>query len=466
MQAICHHRRVHATMARVLLLPTGMNEAHAETLLEPSLPRRVLLLGAGGFIGSAVLARFAAERVPVRAVARRTAKVGELPGVERRALDLERLVAPSDWLPHLEGIDAVVNCSGVLQGSRELQAVHVDSVRALFAACGQAGVRRVVHLSAVGAEREGVSEFSATKRLGEEALMATELDWVVLRPSIVMGRAANGGSALLRGLAGLPFTPVFPDAGPLQVVQLDELVATIVALSRRGAPARVALDIVGPERLPFTDVVAMLRAWLKLPKAPRWRVPRWLAALGYAAGDFAAALGWRSPIGSVARREIVRGAVGDGTAWQTLLAAQPTPLATALAREPASIQERRFARLYFLKPVVFAVFSLFWIATGLISLGPGWGQGLGYLRAGGVPEGFAEVGVIAGALADIAIGVGIAFKRTSRAALFAALAISIFYMIAGTFVLPQLWLDPVGPMLKIWPIMALNLVALALVDDR
>jgi uncharacterized protein YbjT (DUF2867 family) len=443
-----------------------MNEAHAERLLEPSLPKHVLLLGAGGFIGSAVLARFVAERVAVRAVARRTENAVELAGVEWRPLDLKRLGASNDWLPHVDGIDAVVNCSGVLQGSGELQAVHVDSARALYAACAQSGVQRVVHISAVGAERESVSEFSATKRLGEQALMGSALDWVVLRPSVVIGRAANGGGALLRGLAGLPLTPEFPDAGPLQVVQLDELVATIVALSRRGAPSRIALDVVGPERLQFTDVVAMLRAWLKLPVAPRWRVPRWLAALGYLAGDFAAKLGWRSPIGSVARREIVRGAVGDGTAWQTLMGAEPTPLATALAREPASIQERRFARLYFLKPIVFAVFSLFWIATGLISLGPGWGQGLGYLRAGGVPEGFAEAGVIAGALADIAIGAGIAFRRTSRAALFAALSISIFYMIAGTFVLPQLWLDPVGPMLKIWPIMALNLVALAMLDDR
>jgi hypothetical protein len=78
----------------------------------------------------------------------------------------------------------------------------------------------------------------------------------------------------------------------------------------------------------------------------------------------------------------------------------------------------------------------------------------------------AQAGVVAGALADIAIGVGIAFRRTARGALFAALAISIFYMVTGTFVLPQLWLDPVGPMLKIWPIMALNLVALAMLDDR
>jgi hypothetical protein len=237
-------------------------------------------------------------------------------------------------------------------------------------------------------------------------------------------------------------------------------------LVRPGAPARIALDVVGPERLPFAVVVATLRTWLRFPTAPRWRVPRALAALGYRLGDFVRALGWRSPVGSVARRELVRGAVGDPAAWQALTGLRPTSLADALAREPASIQERRFARLYFLKPLVLAVFSLFWIGTGLISLGPGWERGLEYLHAGGVSGWLAPAGVVAGALADLGIGVGIAFRRTARGALFAALAVSIFYMVTGTFVLPQLWLDPVGPMLKIWPIMALNLVALALHDDR
>ncbi len=443
-----------------------MAESHAERLLEPASPGRVLLLGAGGLIGSAVLARFATERIAVRAVARRRRAAGDLPGVEWRMLDLAQLIEANAWLPHLEGVDAVVNCAGVLQGGDEVRAVHVDSARALYAACERAGVRRVVHLSAIGVERGPVSEFSATKRAGEEALMATALDWVVLRPSVVVGRAAYGGSALFRGLAALPVVAELPDAGPVQVVQLDELVATIVSLSRPGAPARIALDGAGPERLPVPVVVDTFRAWLRLAPAAHWRVPGWLAAIAYGLGDLVRALGWRAAIGTVARRELTRGAVGDPSAWQQIMSAQPTPLATALAREPASVQERWFARLYFLKALVFAVLALFWIGTGVISLTVGWEEGLSYLREGGVPDRFAAAGVIAGALADIAIGVGIAIRRTARGALWAAVAISIFYMLAGTFVLPRLWLDPIGPMLKIWPIIALNLVALAILDDR
>lgn len=441
-----------------------MDESLGAPMSEHELPRCALLVGASGLIGSAVLARFREERVAVRAVARRPGQAQD--GVEWRALDLKDFQEPSAWLPLLDGVDAVVNCAGVLQGGSELEAVHVTSARALYAACEQAEVRRVVHLSAIGVERNAFSEYSATKRAGEQALMATALDWVVLRPSVVVGRAAYGGSALFRGLAALPVVPEFPGSGALQVVTLDEVVATIVALSRRSAPARIALDVAGPQRLELPALVDVFRHWLRFGRAPHWRIPGWLAACGHALGDFVRALGWRPPLGSVARRELVRGAVGDPAAWQEVMGRKPVPLATALAREPASVQERWFARLYLLKPVVFAVLALFWIVTGLISLGPGWEEGLSYLREGGVPEGIAQAGVIAGALADIAIGVGLAVRRTARGALFAAVAISVFYMIAGTFVLPRLWLDPVGPMLKIWPIIVLNLVALAILEDR
>jgi uncharacterized protein YbjT (DUF2867 family) len=442
-----------------------MNESAVERALEPRLPTRVLLLGARGLIGSAVLARLVTESIAVRAVVRRLTPGPEIGAVEWRALDLATLAKPEDWLPHLQGVDAVVNCAGVLQGD-DARAVHVDSARALYAACEKAGVRRVVHLSAIGVDRGTISEYSTTKRAGEEALMSTALDWVVLRPSVVVGRAAYGGSALFRGLAALPVVFELPDAGPIQVVQLDELVATIVALSRHGAPARVALDVAGPERLPLPAIVDVFRRWLRVAPAPHWRMPRWLAACGFAFGDLVRRLGWRPPMGSVARRELRRGAVGDPSAWRELMAAEPARLEVALAREPASVQERWFARLYFLKAAVFAVLALFWIGTGVISLTVGWEEGLSYLLEGGIPDRFAATGVVAGALADIAIGVGIAMRRTARGALWAAVAISVFYMIAGSFVLPRLWLDPVGPMLKIWPIIVLNLVALAIVEDR
>lgn len=427
---------------------------------------RILLLGATGLIGAASRARLVAAGHDVVAVARRAG--GPLPGVTWLALDIGRLDTPESWLAHLRGVDAVVNCAGALQSGlgTNLRSVHVDGVAALFAACETAGVKRVVHVSAVNAEREPLTPFSATKQAGEQALQRRDLDWVILRPSVVLGRAAYGGSALMRGLAALPLVPELPDAGPLQVVQLDELADTIVFFCAPDAPSRVALDVAGPERLALADVVLEYKRWLRQGGPRRVRIPRAASAVLHMLGDLAHLLGWRAPLGSTARAELVRGACGDPGQWTALTGIAPQSLAEALAREPASVQERWFARLYLSKPLVLVILVAFWLLTGIVSLGSGWEIGLAYLAEGGITGWPARTGVVAGALADIAIGVGIAFRRTCRWALYAALGISIFYMVTGTFVLPALWADPVGPMLKIWPIMALNLVALAILPDR
>jgi hypothetical protein len=149
-----------------------------------------------------------------------------------------------------------------------------------------------------------------------------------------------------------------------------------------------------------------------------------------------------------------------------LIHIEPRALEEALKHEPASVQERWFARMYFLKPVVLSVLAIFWIATGLISLGPGWDRGVELVMEGRTGETLAKLAVLSGGTADVIIGLAIAFRRSARLGLYAALVISIAYAVIGAVLLPRLWLDPLGPMLKIAPIMVLNLVAIAILDDR
>jgi hypothetical protein len=72
----------------------------------------------------------------------------------------------------------------------------------------------------------------------------------------------------------------------------------------------------------------------------------------------------------------------------------------------------------------------------------------------------------AAAAVDILVGIGIAVRSTARLALWAALVVSSAYLLAGTLLLPALWLDPLGPLLKIAPIALLTLLALAILDER
>jgi uncharacterized protein YbjT (DUF2867 family) len=428
---------------------------------------RIMLIGANGLVGAAALARLRKEGHNVIAVVRRPAlNIAGLPTSLIR-MDISQCVSPEAWLPHLEGIDAVVNCAGVLQDAAgdSTAGVHASGIAALFRACVGAGVRRVVHLSAIGVDRETPTAFSRSKLKGDEALMALDLDWVILRPSVVLGRSAYGGSALFRGLAALPALPVMPGTAPLQVVQLDDVVRTIAFLVKPGTPSRVALELAGPKRWSMTEVVQAYRRLFGWPAAKLIFVPQWLAGLTYRAGDAIALLGWRPPMRTTARREMVRGAIGDPGQWTRAIGIEPASLDEALAAEPPSVQERWFAKLYFLKPIVLGVLSLFWTITGLVSLGPGYKTGVLWMDQGGAGQ-FSGISVVLGGLADIVIGLGIAVRRTTRSALQAAIALTLFYVVMGTLLIPHLWIDPLGPMLKIWPILALNFVALAILDDR
>jgi uncharacterized protein YbjT (DUF2867 family) len=434
--------------------------------LKAGIEMKVLVVGAKGFIGSAVCARLSSEgHAVIAAVRSRNTAIAQ--ASRTIVVDLAAATQAADWQPYLAGIDAVVNCAGVLQDSprESTKRVHVEGISALFAACEAAGIRRVIHFSAIGVDRGVVSEFSRTKLAGDEALMARNLDWVILRPSVVLGRSAFGGSALFRGLAALPWLPVMPGAGPLQVVQLDDVLDTVSFFLKSSAPANCVLELVGPEQLPMAVVVARYRAWMGWPPARTVMLPEWAAALLYRLGDFASSLGWRPAMRTTARKEIARGATGDPGLWTTMTGIEPRSLAAALRAEPASVQERWFAKLFFLKPVIFTVFPVFWLVTGIVSLTTGYDAGVDLMRRAGA-RALAAPGVIAGALADILVGLAIAYRPTARYGLYGALALSLFYLAAATVLLPELWNDPLGALVKIWPILALNLVALAILEER
>jgi hypothetical protein len=295
--------------------------------------------------------------------------------------------------------------------------------------------------------------------------MSRDLEWVILRPSVVLGRPAFGASALMRGLASLPVVPLMPDTLALQVVQLEDVLATVSFFIKPNAPSRLALELAGPDRLQMGEIIAQYRKWYRWPAARSFILPRLLSSCVYWLGDFAGALGWRPPVRTNAAREIARGAIGNPERWIAVSGIRPQSLADALSAEPVIVQEKWFARLYLIKAVIFTVLPMFWIGTGVISLTFGYNSGLDLMRSTG-PDFLSGPAVIAGAIADIAVGVGIAWHRLTRYGLYSALGLSVFYGVAGTILRPDLWIEPLGPLLKIIPIIVLHLVALAILDER
>jgi len=176
--------------------------------------RKITIFGGAGFIGRHLVRRLAARGYEVRVAVRDSEAALFL----KPAGDVGQIVLwqtdikdPAQVASAVDGADAVVNLVGALyeSGANTFQAVHVDGARTIAEAAKAAGVTRLVHLSAIGANKMSESLYARTKALGEEAVQAVLPTATILRPSIVFGpedKFFNRFAGLSRFL---PFLPVF-----------------------------------------------------------------------------------------------------------------------------------------------------------------------------------------------------------------------------------------------------------------
>jgi uncharacterized protein YbjT (DUF2867 family) len=209
---------------------------------------RILLTGADGFIGRHIKPALIAAGHELVSFGRRTGG------------DFNDLRAAADWREYLTGAEAVINSVGIIAESRgqSFSVLHTCAPAALFHACTEAGVRRVIQISALGADGRAVTRYHKTKKAADDMLRGLPLDWFVLRPSLVYGPDGRS-AALFRSLAALPVIPVV-DHGRQQIqpVHVDDLVATVL-LCLTAEPARRTIDVVGPQALEFADWLQRLR---------------------------------------------------------------------------------------------------------------------------------------------------------------------------------------------------------------
>ena len=227
---------------------------------------KILLTGASGFLGQHLhksLTRSCHQVVPVS---------------RRDGVNLISLTTSTQWLPLLAGVEAVINAAGIIGETciQSFEVLHHLAPRALFEACAQAGVSRVVQISALGADDSAFSAYHLSKRAADDMLRSGSLDWFVLRPSLVYGEG-GASNALFRRLARLPLIPVIDNGQQkIQPVRLDDLIATVLCCL--SAPeARQTLDVVGPEAFSFLEWLQHLRAAQGLQPGRVLHIPRAVA---------------------------------------------------------------------------------------------------------------------------------------------------------------------------------------------
>ena len=421
----------------------------------------ILILGATGFIGSVVAARLVADGHAVTGLGRNPMRARpKQPAIDWRRADLSHMTKADDWDEILNGQHAVVNCAGALQDglSDNLAATQAEAMLALYAAAKRGSQPLIVQISARTAGAAGDLPFLATKRRADEALAASGLPCLILRPALVLGRNAHGGSALLRALAAFPLV--------LPLVHAESLVETLSVDDVAEAVSRAVsgdisgdVDLAAAETLTLADLVRLHRQWLGLPPARLFALAPWLARPATWLADLSGLLGWRSPLRSTAMTVMSEGVQSSKVDGGLVASAAAT-----LSANPSGVQDLWFARLYLLKPLVISGLSVFWLLSGLIPLLALERTSAHFLPF--MPHAAATALTLATCLVDIVLGAAVLVRPLAKRALVGMLGVSLAYLAGASLLEPALWLDPLGVLVKVLPSILLTLVALAILDER
>ncbi|XLZ68252.1 SDR family oxidoreductase [Massilia sp. SR12] len=412
---------------------------------------KILVCGAPGFIGSAVCARLAAEGHEVLRGVRRAQEPGDV------AIDYSRDLQPAAWRERLRGVDAVVNAVGIIreQGAASFEALHARAPAALFAACAEAGVRRVVQVSALGAAN-GDTPYFTSKRAADEALMALPLAWTILRPALVFGPGGDS-AAMFCQVASMPLMAAPALGGArFQPVHVDDLVQAVLAALDPATPAQRVVDVAGRDTVSYDAMLATYRAAMGFAPAPLLHIPAPLMAC-------AARVAGKIP-----------GVPLTPDNWRMLRAGSalapddrtgPAVLRELLGRAPRAIADfigpaereplRQCALAGWRNFLLRWTLALVWLLTAVVSafIYP-QADSLALLARVGIEGSPALLALYGAAALDAAFGVAcIVWPR--RVLWLAQGALILGYSLVIAACLPEFLWHPFGPLLKNLPILAI-----------
>lgn len=256
---------------------------------------RVLVTGGTGFVGTHLVNAFARRGHAVAVLARDPESVRNrynrpvevLPGNVLDPASLARAFAGRDCVVHLVGIIHE-------KGDRTFDRMHREAVGNVVAAMTESKVRRLLHMSAMGASDDSPSEYGRSKSAGERLVRESALDWTVFRPSIVFG-PGDGFVSLLASIvrANPLFIPVIGSGEtrfmPVSVYDVARVFAD--AMEKPETSGR-SFEVGGPQTFTLNQIYREIAAAVGKPGKPLVHLPLWWGRFLAARFEAAARRGW------------------------------------------------------------------------------------------------------------------------------------------------------------------------------
>lgn len=364
-------------------------------------------------------------------------------------------------MPRLTNIDVVINAAGIIRETRQqtFSALHHDAPIALFKACEQAGVKKIIQISALGADDQAFSQYHLTKKTAYDVLTTLDLNWHIVMPSVVYGPGAKS-MTFFKALSALPVVPLVNQGEQqIQPIHINDFTRAIMQLLENDKIKKQRHIMVGPEPISMKHMLQNLRHWLGLKSTLMLPIPYTLSLVFARLGGF---LGG-TPITHEAVKMLQCGNTASVTPFIKTFGFKPKDFLEVLNTQPALQADTWHAGLFFIKPLLRLSIALLWIMTGLVTafIYPTTSS-YALLSQMAITGVLAPIALYSAAAVNLFLGTATLFNYRLQLVGKLQIVMILVYTLLITIGLQDYWSHPFGPVLKNIPIIVATLIMITL----
>ncbi|HEY6929588.1 MAG TPA: complex I NDUFA9 subunit family protein [Thermoanaerobaculia bacterium] len=256
---------------------------------------KVLVTGGTGFVGTHLVNTLSRRGHAVAVLSRHADEARNRYNHPVRSIPGD-VLDPASLAAAVSGCDAVIHLVGIIHEHRSqtFDRVHREAVENVLAAMASTGVRRLVHMSAMGSSADSPSEYGRTKAAGEAAVRQSGLDWTVFRPSVVFG-PGDGFVSLLAGIVrrNPGFIPVIgPGTTRFMPVSVYDVARVFADSLEKPETIRAAYEVGGPETFTLNEIYREIAAAVGKRSKPLIHLPLWWGRMLASLFERIARYGW------------------------------------------------------------------------------------------------------------------------------------------------------------------------------
>jgi nucleoside-diphosphate-sugar epimerase len=418
----------------------------------------ILILGATGFVGSTVTQLILEEGFNVTCAGRNIEAIKQqFPQARFLYCDFLKDTIVDNWLPRLKGIHAIVNCVGIFyhKNKSTIWNIHYHSAKALYQAAQLNNIKQIIHLSALGID-DYCNEYANSKRAIEDFLKSLSIPHVILRPSIIYGAQSGGSMDALKRLASYPGVIPLPGDGeqlfqPIYVGDLSTAIKNLLITPPTNSS--LTLAAVSSQKSTIKEILVIIRQWLRFNKGLFIKIPFFLIQMIGKLGDvFSLSILNKQSIDMLKQGNYT--SEQEVALFQEITQVIPLDFASGLKQIPAAQEERWYIRFLLLRPFLKLSLAIMWILSALTSILPyAKYSSYGLLNQLSIAPTLQPLLLYGASCLNALLGFSLLVNYKIKINCVIQLLVILLYSLIITIYLPQLWLEPFGPIVKNIPIL-------------